>query len=138
DVPTVGDRVSDYNAVRPDFLSHPLLGAGFGSYEHSNNPGENRILDSDLLMRLVEAGVIGLAAFLALIWAVAACAARIARSRDPVRAGPGMAIAAAAVAFGVLTAFFDEWSFPHAPYVFLTLAGLLAAMMRSDLAVSPT
>jgi len=137
DVPTVGDRVSDYNAVRPDFLSHPLFGAGFGSYEHASNPGENRILDSDLLMRLVEMGTVGLAAFLAMIGIVAVTAGRVARTRDPARAGPAMAIAAAAVAFGVLSAFFDEWSFPHAPYVFLTLAGLLAAMTRSEERTAP-
>ena len=137
DVPTVGDRVSDYNAVRPDFLSHPLLGAGFGSYEHATNPGENRILDSDLLTRLVEMGVIGLAAFLAMIVVVAATAARMAREREPLTRGPATAIAAAAVAFGVLSAFFDEWSFPHAPYVFLTLAGLLAAMARSGERTAP-
>jgi len=131
DVPTVGARVADYNAIRPDFLSHPLLGSGFGSYEHATNPSENRILDSDLLLRLVEVGTLGLAAFLGLVATVTWVGARVARGPDSARRPVGVAVAAGAVAFGVLAAFFDEWSFPHAPYVFLTLAGLLAASARS-------
>ncbi len=38
DVGTVNDRVADYDAVRPDFLSHPALGQGFGSYETLQRP----------------------------------------------------------------------------------------------------
>jgi hypothetical protein len=50
------------------------------------------------------------------------------RSSDPARAPPALAIAAAAVPFLVLSALFDELSFPHAPYALLTLAGLLAVI----------
>ena len=39
-----------------------------------------------------------------------------------------LAIAAAAVPFLILSALFDEMSFPHAPYALLTLAGLLAVL----------
>ena len=56
DVATVNDRVADYDAVRPDVLSHPAFGQGFGSYENFNAPADNRILDSDLLLRVVETG----------------------------------------------------------------------------------
>lgn len=131
DVATVSDRVADYDAVRPDVLSHPAFGRGFGSYEHSFAPAENRILDSDLLLRVVETGVVGLAAFLLMIGAVIAAAIPVIRGGDPGRAPAALAIAAAAIAFLVLSALFDEWSFPHAVYVFLTLAGLLAAIVGS-------
>ena len=128
DVGTVSDRVSDYDAVRPDVLSSPAVGRGFGSYEHTYAPADNRILDSDLLMRLVETGVFGLAAFLLMIGIVVGVAVPVIRGSDRLRAPPALAIAAAATAFGVLAALFDEWSFPHAVYLFLTLAGLLAAL----------
>ena len=128
DVGTVNDRVADYDAVRPDFLSHPALGQGFGSYENANAPADNRILDSELLLRVVETGIIGLAVFLLVIGTVIVVAAGILRKGDPLRAPPALAIGAAAAAFLCCTSLFDEWSFPHAVYVFLTLAGLLAAL----------
>ena len=132
DVATVGDRVSDYDAVRPDILTNPAFGLGFGTYEHSFSPTSYRILDSDLLMRVVEMGLIGLAAFLFMVITVIVVASPIIRGRDPGRADMGLVAAAAAVAFLILSALFDQWSFPHAPYVFLTLAGLLAVVYGPD------
>lgn len=131
DVGTVSDRVSDYDAVRPNVLSHPAFGLGFGSYEHTYAPDDYRILDSELLSQLVTTGAVGLVAFLAMIGTVIACAVRISRTQHRRRANSALAIAAAAVAFLALTALFDEWGFPHAAYLFLTFAGLLAAMVGS-------
>lgn len=128
-VPTVDDRVSDYDAVRPDILTNPVLGRGFGSYEHTHGPGEARILDSDLLLRTVETGIVGLGAFLLMIITVIAAAAGEVRTRGPRGSPVAITAAAAAAAFLSLTALFDEWSFPHAPYVFMILAGFLAASM---------
>ena len=115
---------SDYDAIRPDVFSHPAFGRGFGSYNHTSY----RILDNELLTRLVESGIVGVLAFILIIVTILAVAAPIIRSRDPSRAPPALAIAAAAVPFLVLSALFDEMSFPHAPYALLTLAGLLAVL----------
>jgi hypothetical protein len=123
-VSTVSDRVSDYDAIRPDVLSNPAFGRGYGSYNHTSY----RILDNELLTRLVESGIVGVLAFILIIVTILAVAAPIIRSRDPARAPPALAIAAAAVPFLVLAALFDEMSFPHAPYALLTLAGLLAVL----------
>jgi hypothetical protein len=123
-VSTVSDRVSDYDAVRPDVLSNAAFGRGFGSYSHTSY----RILDNELLTRLVESGIVGVLAFILIIGTILGVAAPIIRSRDPSRAPPALAIAAAAVPFLVLSALFDEMSFPHAPYALLTLAGLLAVL----------
>jgi O-Antigen ligase len=130
-VPTVDDRVSDYDAVRPEILSNPILGRGFGSYEHTHAPTEARILDSELLLRTVDTGLVGLATFLAMIVTVIVVAAAEVRARGPGGAPVALVAAAAATAFLSLTALFDEWSFPHAPYVFMTLAGLLAVATRA-------
>jgi hypothetical protein len=127
-VSTVSDRVADYDAIRPDVLSHPLFGRGFGSYEHTSY----RILDSDVLTRLVESGLVGLISFLLVMVTVVAVAAPVIRSRNPSRAPPALAIAASATAFLVLCALFDVLSFPHVPYLFLTMAGLLAVIARRD------
>ena len=58
-MPTVSSRTSAYDAIRPDVWTHLLLGRGWGSYD----PNSNRILDSEILLRLIEGGVVGLAAF---------------------------------------------------------------------------
>lgn len=123
-VTTVDDRVSDYNAIRPDVLSNPAFGRGYGSYNHTSY----RILDNEILTRLVESGIVGVLAFILIIVTILGVAAPIIRSRDPSRAPPALAIAAAAVPFLVLSTLFDEMSFPHAPYTLLTLAGLLAVL----------
>ncbi|MEZ5062960.1 MAG: hypothetical protein R2700_15885 [Solirubrobacterales bacterium] len=125
-VPTVNDRVADYDAVRPDILANPVLGRGFGSYEHTHAPDQARILDSDLLLRTVETGIVGMIAFLAMIVTVIAVGRAEVRSRSPGGAPMAIVAASGATAFLVLTALFDEWSFPHAPYVVMVLAGLLA------------
>jgi hypothetical protein len=123
-VSTVSDRISDYDAIRPDLLSHPVFGRGFGSYEHTTY----RVLDNDLLTRVVESGIVGLVTFILMVVMIIAVAAPIIRSRDPARAPPALAIAAAAAPFLVLSVLFDIMSFPHAPYILLTLAGLLSVI----------
>jgi hypothetical protein len=124
-VSTVSDRVSDYDAIRPDVLSHLAFGRGFGSYDHSIY----RVLDNDLLMRLVETGIVGLVAYVLMLILAIAAAVPIVKSRDPSRAPPALAIVAATAAFLVLSALFDIMSFPHGPYLLMILFGFLAALV---------
>jgi hypothetical protein len=123
-VATVSDRVSDYDAIRPDVLSHLAFGRGFGSYEHSTY----RTLDNDILMRLVESGIVGLLAWLAMLIGIIAIAAPLIRGGDPRRGPPALAIAAAAAGFLVMSVLFDLMSFPQTPYILVALAGLLAVL----------
>ena len=127
-VPTVSDRASDYDAVRPDVWSDLALGRGWGSYNHESY----RILDSEILSRTIETGVLGLLAFLMLPVAVLATARRLVASRDPTISSVGLIGASIAVAFVVLALLFDELSFPHVPYVFLYMTGLVAATAASE------
>lgn len=124
---TVSDRVSDYDAIRPDVLSHPAFGRGFGSYERTSA----RILDNDLLVRLVETGLVGLLAYVSMIVLAMVAAAPIIRGRDPTLSASALAIAAAAAAFLVLSALFDIMAFPHAPYILMTFMGFLAAILAA-------
>lgn len=127
-VSTVSDRVSDYDAIRPDVLSHLAFGRGFGSYEHTTY----RVLDNDLLMRLVETGLIGLAAYVLMLLIAIGAAIPAIRGRDSSRAPPALAIAAAAGAFLVLSALFDIMSFPHGPYILMVLLGFLAVIVGDE------
>jgi O-antigen ligase len=132
-VPTTQDRVSDYDAVRPDVWTHLLFGRGYGSYNHDTY----RILDSEILGRTVETGVLGLAAFLLIGVSVVFAA----RSTIASRAGPyaGLALigTAAAVCFLVVSALYDVLSFAHITYVFLYMAGLVAVVVERRPAPPP-
>jgi hypothetical protein len=124
-VSTVSDRVSDYDAIRPDVLSHLAFGRGFGSYDHT----VYRVLDNDLLMRLVETGIVGLAAYVLMLVLAIAAAVPIVRGRDLSRAPPALVVVAATAAFLVLSALFDIMSFPHGPYLLMILFGFLAVLV---------
>ena len=76
-LPTVSDRSSDYDAIRPDVWTNLAFGRGWGSYNHESY----RILDSEILHRTIETGVIGLIAFLLIPIAVLATT-RDVRSRS--------------------------------------------------------
>lgn len=126
-VSTVSDRTSDYDAIRPDVWSHLALGRGWGSYDHNTY----RILDSEILTRLIESGVVGLIVFLLVPITAVAVARRPIRSRDPTDAPVALIGASVAVGFVVLATLFDELSFPHAPYVFVWIVGLEAVILRN-------
>ena len=126
-VPTVNDRSSDYDAVRPDVWTNLAFGRGYGSYEHTSY----RILDMELLLQLVEVGVLGLAAYLLLIGAIVAVARKHIRARGPT-SQIGLVAAAAAIGFLVVSTLFDVMSFPHTPYLLLVTAGLLAAVVATE------
>ena len=119
-LPTVSDRSSDYDAIRPDVWSHILLGRGWGSYNHESY----RILDSEILMRTIDTGVLGLVAFLLVGISVIASSRSLIAARDPRTAPIALVAALVAVAFLVATLLFDELSFPHATYIFLYMVGL--------------
>jgi len=122
DVPTVSDRVADYDAVRPDLWTHFAFGRGFGSYDHETY----RILDSEILHRLVEMGVLGLAAFLLIPIAVILAARRALADGDPSRASIALVGACAGACFLVVATLYDVLSFAHGVYAFLYIAGLVA------------
>jgi hypothetical protein len=122
DLNTVSDRVADYDAIRPDVWTHLIFGRGWGSYNHETY----RILDSEILLRLIETGVIGLIAFLMISVTVLAVTRRPIAGRDPTAAPVALIGALCAVAFLVFAFLFDILSFPHVPYIFLYLTALVA------------
>ena len=126
---TVSDRAIDYDAIRPDLWTNLALGRGWGSYDHTSY----RILDSEILHRTVEMGILGLVAFLMMMISVLLAARGTIRSRHPRWSPPALIGAASAMAFLTVSTLFDAMSFPHAPYIFLCMAGLVAVIVaRAD------
>ena len=126
EVATVSDRASDYDAVRPDVWSHMIFGRGWGSYNHV----DYRILDSEILHRTVEMGVLGLVSYLLIAVSVIAVARRPIASGDPAVAPAALIGAAGATAFLVAGMLYDVMSFPHGAYIFLYIAGLVTVLVR--------
>jgi O-antigen ligase len=122
---TVDDRVSDYDAIRPDVLTAPAMGHGWGSYEER----QIRILDSEVLHRLVETGVVGLIAYFGTLFAIIFTARRAIRARD--RWSPeALAAACAAAAFITVSYLYDSMSFPHGPYIVLCMGAFVAIIAK--------
>jgi hypothetical protein len=126
-VTTVSDRSADYDAIRPEVWTHLLTGRGYGSYTHT----AYRILDMELLRQIVEVGVLGLIIYLALPVVVVLVARGPIRARGP-DAPVALAAAASGVCFIVVSTLFDVMSFPHVPYIFLFMAGILAVLTAPD------
>jgi hypothetical protein len=123
-VATVSDRTADYDAIRPDVWTHLAFGRGFGSYNHDTY----RILDSEILGRLIETGVLGLAAFLLIGISVILVVRKTVSQRDPRLAPAALCGVSAAVCLLVLATLYDVMAVPHGPCVFLYLAGLAVAV----------
>jgi hypothetical protein len=123
---TTRDRVSDYDAIRPDLWTHLLFGRGFGSYDHDTY----RVLDSEVLGRVVETGIVGLLVFLLIGVSVVFATRKTISSRAGPYSGLALIGAAAAVCFVVISTLFDVMAYPHVTYVFLYIAGLAAVAVQ--------
>ena len=123
-VATTEHRTDGYEAIRPLVWTHPAIGMGLGSYTN-----QDRILDNQLLDTIIEMGAIGLAAYIGMILSVVKGALPMIRAPGRVERQVATAVGIAAIAFLVLSALFDEMSFPHAPYIFLSYAALLAVLI---------
>ena len=125
-VNTTQDRVSDYEAIRPDLAAHPLLGRGYESYDQK----KHRILDNQYLTLGIGVGLLGLLGYLAIFITAFLSAHRAARSGDPDRAPPGLAAAASIVAALVAGGILDFLAFPQLPYLFCFIAAIAVVLAR--------
>jgi hypothetical protein len=119
---TTKDRVSDYDAIRPEVMHHPLVGRGYESFDQK----KYRILDNQYLTLLVNVGFLGLFAYLGVMLAAFVLAHRSARARDPDRRWFGAAAAAAIAGITVGSALLDTLALPQLPYLFCFVAALTA------------
>lgn len=125
-VATVSSRTANYDAIRPDLWTHLLLGRGQGTYA----PPTDRIVDSEIILRLVETGVLGLATFLLIPLSVIFLARKTASRRDPRWSPPALCGVAAGVCFIVVATLYSVMIVPHGPDIFLYVAGLAVAVVE--------
>jgi hypothetical protein len=128
---TTKDRTSDYDAVRPDVMSHVLFGRGYQTYDGH----KYRILDNEYLALAIGVGFVGLAAYLFIFGAALTAAHPTIRGPDPRRASLALACAGAVAVMAVVTLLFDNLSFPHVPYLFFFIAALIVVLRERSPAV---
>lgn len=116
---------TDSYALALEFISRsPLFGRGFMTFLP-----EYRILDNQYLGLLIEAGVVGAAALLAVFsTAIVVAVRRRRRSSDVATRSLAQSLAAAAAAGAVCFAFFDAFSFPMVSGLTFLMVGLVAAL----------
>jgi hypothetical protein len=129
-VATISARTANFDAVRPDLWTNLLFGRGQGTYA----PPTDRIVDSDIILPLVETGVLGFAAFLMIPISVIVVARRTASRRDPMWSAPAVCGVAAAVCFIAVATLYSVMSLPHAPDVFLYVVGLVVVAVGAEAA----
>jgi hypothetical protein len=123
---TTKDRVSDYDAIRPEVINHPLIGRGYDSYDQIRY----RILDNQYLTLVVNVGFLGVMSYLGIMLAAFLLAHRCARSRDPDRAWFGPAAAAAIIGITIGSALLDTLALPQLPYLFCFIAAFATISAR--------
>jgi hypothetical protein len=115
---TTQDRISDYDAIRPEVVNHPLFGRGYDSFDQKRY----RILDNQYLTLLVNVGIVGVLGYLGIMLSAFLLAHRCARSYDPDRAWFGPAAASAIIGLTIGSALLDTLALPQLPYLFCFLA----------------
>lgn len=120
------NRASDYGAIQPDVLDHPLIGRGYETYDQK----KYRILDNQYLTTAIGTGALGVLAYLSIFLAIFLVAHRVARNGSADRPASALAIAAAAAAMLIGSALLDLLALPQIPYILCFFAGFAAVLSR--------
>jgi O-antigen ligase len=127
------DRQSDYGAITPDVLQHPLLGRGYESYDQK----KYRILDNQYLTTIIGVGIVGIASYLAIFFSILLMAHRLARSKEGEEASRAMAAAAAIASLVVGSMLLDVFALPQLPYLIVFIGGLVVVSSQAPRADPP-
>lgn len=126
--PSARSRTDSYELAFQFVAQSPIFGRGIGTFLP-----KYRILDNQYLLTLIDMGVVGLVALLALFTTAMWCAYRIRqRTDDPATRDLAQSLLASIAASTVGFALFDGLSFPlFAGFVFL-VQGITAALWRLE------
>lgn len=122
------DRQSDYGAIKPDVIKHPLIGRGYESYDQK----KYRILDNQYLTTVIGTGAIGVIAYLGFFGAIVSLAHRVHRGRDPDHALLATAAAAAIASLAIGSALLDVLALSQLPYLMCFIGGLVVVMAQEE------
>lgn len=121
DSSSTAHRSGDLDAIWPDIQAHPLLGRGYGTIDITQ-ADQFRILDNQYLSIVWQLGLVGLGAFMWMILAPVVGARRARHSEDPILARNALAASASCVAYFVVNALFDTFTYNQVTYLFMILA----------------
>ncbi|MEY2404118.1 MAG: hypothetical protein QOD38_1669, partial [Acidimicrobiaceae bacterium] len=135
--PSTTGRTQDYAVFAHIFSQQPVLGRGFFTFV----PDVYTVFDNEYLLALVEIGIVGFVALVALLFAgmSAGRAARQAAADEESR-HLGQALSASIAAGALALATFDALSFPMASgtlFLLIGIAGGLRRIMRSAASAKP-
>ncbi|MGH3864450.1 O-antigen ligase family protein [Actinokineospora sp.] len=127
-------RTWDYPAASTEVLRHLWFGRGYGTWYAP----KHQVFDNQYILHLVEGGVVGTAAFIAVFVCGIYAVLRVrSRSTDPVRRDLGLTIAACLVVPLLGSATFDMVSFKTAEGLSFLLIGIAGALLRVTTAERP-
>lgn len=125
--PSIQNRLGDYAAAGYYISRDPLIGRGFFTFI----PEIYRTLDNQYMGTLIEAGFLGLAALLSIMFFGAVTGVRIRRSSaDAEIRSVALSLASAMIAALVTFFTFDAFAFPMVTAVLFLLLGALGALSR--------
>ncbi|WP_432929072.1 O-antigen ligase family protein [Microbispora sp. CA-135349] len=120
-------RVHDYPNALAEFLRHPWLGRGLATWYAP----KHQVFDNQYLLTLVESGIVGVAAFLALL-ATGVYAVQRARrlTSDPVLRDLALSMTGPLLVPLVCSITFDQLSYPAATNLMFLQLGAAGALLR--------
>lgn len=123
--PSIAGRTDDYAAIPSLMEGHWWWGRGLGTFV----PDTYFFLDNQFLAELLQGGVVGLTAFVALLL-IGIGTARGVRSRavDPELRSLGQALAATIASLGVASFFYDSVSFRQSAFLLVLALGCSGAL----------
>ncbi|WP_448071230.1 O-antigen ligase family protein [Georgenia yuyongxinii] len=123
---SAASRTGSYAIAGEFFARAPLLGRGLGTFLP-----RYRILDNQLLLLVIEIGILGLLTFLAMIITAVWCMIRLRRRVRDERVRDLAQSMVASLAAGLASlALFDGFSFPMATGALFLMIGLTGALWR--------
>jgi hypothetical protein len=127
-VASTQDRQSDYPAIKPDIIQHPLLGRGWESYDQK----KYRILDNQYLSLVIGVGILGVLSYLSIFLTIFLLAHRVARSHDPDLAPTAVACAASITSLVVGSALLDTLALAQLAYLICFIGGLVVVAAQAE------
>ncbi|MHB8841318.1 MAG: O-antigen ligase family protein [Candidatus Aquicultor sp.] len=120
-------RLTDYPRVLQKFAEKPLFGMGFGTFD----PERYFYLDNQYLGFIVETGVVGILAFLWLLYSLIKSFRGFALKAEPGVGELVSSLLSSVLVFAAVCFTFDTFGFADVVYAFFIIAGLGSALVIS-------
>lgn len=131
-------RVGLWQQAEQDFLSSPIFGAGYATYQLRPHFGELRDTHNWYVKVLVETGLIGFVFAILLIWQVMKLGWRLfRRSGDPLFRGLGLGLLLMIVSSAILNFFGDRWTYIEINGILWVLVGAAARAYALETSAQP-